>query len=542
MEAHLSEELIRYHKETKHHFHRFARAAGFMDWENQPNPFRFYKGDNPISLPFLDKDPSRGYWDLYVRKNNVPKEFNLNNIAGFLELSLALSAWKSSAGSKWSLRINPSSGNLHPTEAYLILSSESAKEAGIYHYNPYWHALEPRSKISVKLWSLIKDHFDTDGFLIALTSIFWRESWKYGERAFRYCNHDVGHALAGLSFAGNIFGWTVKSLNALSDSDIEIILGLRKTTYPSFEGEHPDLLCFVHGNHIKDVPRSLPYEIVSEFNKLTFSGKPNQLSEKAVNWNLIYKAARLSLKPKTIEQRYAYKHSHFVQTPIPDLTAAEIIRKRRSAIDFDPKGYISKDHFFAMLDKTIPRNLTPPFDVELMEPAINLLIFVHAVVGLDQGLYLFLRQDENILDLKKLMRPDLLWQPIDKGFPLFLLEKKDYRRDAKIVSCDQEIAGSSAFSLGMIADFREILQSPYRYRHLFWESGMIGQVLYLESEAHGFRGTGIGCFFDDEVHGLLGLKNDRYQSIYHFTVGKPLEDPRLSTFPPYHHLKKMNQE
>ena len=32
-------------------------------------------------------------------------------------------------------------------------------------------------------------------FHVGLTSITWREAWKYGERAFRYCQHDVGHAL-----------------------------------------------------------------------------------------------------------------------------------------------------------------------------------------------------------------------------------------------------------------------------------------------------------------------------------------------------------
>jgi len=83
-----------------------------------------------------------------------------------------------------------------------------------------------------------------------------------------------------------------------------------------------------------------------------------------------------------------------------------------------------------------------------------------------------------------------------------------------------------------------VKSSPYRYRHLFWEAGIIGQVLYLGAEAHGLRGTGIGCYFDDDIHQLLGLKNNHYQSLYHFTVGHPLEDKRLTTLPAYHHLKR----
>ena len=65
---------------------------------------------------------------------------------------------------------------------------------------------------------------------------------------------------------------------------------------------------------------------------------------------------------------------------------------------------------------------------------------------------------------------------------------------------------------------------------------MIGQILYLGAEAHGIRGTGIGCFFDDPVHRLLGIGDMRYQSLYHFTAGFPVEDSRLETLPAYHHI------
>ena len=65
---------------------------------------------------------------------------------------------------------------------------------------------------------------------------------------------------------------------------------------------------------------------------------------------------------------------------------------------------------------------------------------------------------------------------------------------------------------------------------------MIGQVLYLEAEAHSVKGTGIGCYFDGLVHQMLGFPDNTYQDLYHFTVGKALEDPRLTTLPPYEHL------
>jgi hypothetical protein len=119
--------------------------------------------------------------------------------------------------------------------------------------------------------------------------------------------------------------------------------------------------------------------------------------------------------------------------------------------------------------------------------------------------------------------------------PLFLLERGDARVLATQVSCRQDIAGDGAFSLGMLAEYRSTLieHGPSFYRRLFWEAGLIGQVLYLEAEAAGVRSTGIGCFFDDPVHQVFGLRDLEFQSFYHFTVGGAVDDPRLTTLPPY---------
>jgi len=85
----------------------------------------------------------------------------------------------------------------------------------------------------------------------------------------------------------------------------------------------------------------------------------------------------------------------------------------------------------------------------------------------------------------------------------------------------------------MLAHVELARAEPWRYRLLFWECGMLGHALYLEAEAAGVRSTGIGCYFDDEMHGLLGIADDRWQSLYHFTVGGPVDDTRLVTLPPY---------
>src|SRR5207253_10562903 len=101
--------------------------------------------------------------------------------------SLALSAWKEFHATRWALRINPSSGNLHPTEGYLLFDgaqldrstatasinppAELDNTAVVCHYAPAEHALELRAKIARADWQALMAGFPADAFLIGLTSI-----------------------------------------------------------------------------------------------------------------------------------------------------------------------------------------------------------------------------------------------------------------------------------------------------------------------------------------------------------------------------------
>jgi nitroreductase len=186
----------------------------------------------------------------------------------------------------------------------------------------------------------------------------------------------------------------------------------------------------------------------------------------------------------------------------------------------------------------LPRPGQFPFGALPWPPLAHLALFVHRVDGLDPGLYLLVRDSQQIEALRQALKDEFRWQQppsCPEGLELYLLAPGDARVLARQLSCQQEIAADGCFSLGMIAEFERPLRQygPWFYRRLFWECGLIGQVLYLEAEAAGLRGTGIGCFFDDAVHQVLGLEGDRYQSLYHFTVGHPLEDSRLATHPAY---------
>jgi hypothetical protein len=226
------------------------------------------------------------------------------------------------------------------------------------------------------------------------------------------------------------------------------------------------------------------------------------------------------------------------------MSSGQIIHQRRSLLACDGKTSISAERFFRMLGRVMPRAELPlperpmPWDAIPWPPVIHFGLFVHRVDGVEPGLYALARDPAKVAKLMSAMHAHFSWEPppgCPAELPLYLLERGDARLLATQVSCRQDIAGDGAFSLGMLAEYRSPLleHGPSFYRRFFWEAGLVGQVLYLEAEAAGVRSTGIGCYFDDPVHQVFGFRDLEFQSMYHFTVGGYVDDPRLTTLPPY---------
>jgi SagB-type dehydrogenase family enzyme len=529
-------DIIAYHERTKHHPERYANGPHGLDWASQPNPFRRFNGAPLLRLPLTGPDDTPPAATLFGAAKVTPRPFTLGAVSLFLELSLGLSARKEIANSSWYLRMNPSSGNLHPTEAYAVLPALEGLPggAGVYHYAPLQHALEQRAR-----WP----HgaiFDGVGFHVGLTSIVWREAWKYGERAFRYCQHDVGHALAALRFAAAALGWRVQLMPEWDDAHLDRLLGLNRTEdFADAERETPELLIKVIVNEA-----AAPAMPPAADTAITWFGRANRLSNSHVEWPVIDEA--IAASERVTASAKQSESGGLVAWPSPSPlacrhSAGQLIRQRRSAVDFDSVTSISRETFLAILDTTLPRASAPPFDAWPFPPRLHLVLFVHRVTGLEPGLYLWLRAPADADALRQAFRANLNWESVTDSAikaPLYRLGQGDLRDFARMLSCQQDIAADGAFSLGMLARFEPVLRErgAAAYRELFWEAGMIGQALYLAAEAAGVRGTGIGCYFDDVLHRALGLAGHGWQSLYHFTIGGPVEDPRLRTVPPYAHL------
>jgi SagB-type dehydrogenase family enzyme len=511
--------LSDYHERSKHRLNRYAPGPGRLDWANQPNPFRRYEGVVRVELPFIADHLETRYGALRRGGIPAPRAFDLDSIGMLFELSLGLSAWKAYGETSWALRCNPSSGNLHPTEGYLVTGGVPGLATGVYHYVSCDHALECRGE-----WDR---PVELRGLLVGLASITWREAWKYGMRAFRYCQHDCGHAIAAVSYAASALGWRSRLLAVPGDAEIAALLGLDRND-GSAETEAPDCLLWI------SVGEPLPVELPPTPSR--WRGKANRLSSDHVEWADIERVHRLTSKPR-LNHEPANQARAVHETSgelVCDLSAAQIFRQRRSAVAFDGATSIGADAFFAMLDATLPRSGSPPWCAWPWAAEVHPAILVHRVDAIDPGLYVLMRNPEALAPLKASLRPDWMWQKVGPPeLPLYLLIPYDLRDSARLICCHQDIAADSCYALGMLSHYEIAASEPWRYRTLYWECGILGQVLYLEAEAAGIRATGIGCFFDDEMHALLGLGNHAWQSLYHFTAGGATDDARLTTLPAY---------
>jgi SagB-type dehydrogenase family enzyme len=537
--------VLAYHERTKHLPGRFARALGYMDWDTQPDPFRRFTGAQVLPLDLIPLAEGPRYESVFSEGRLPAAPLDRVFVSRLLHDSLALSAWKQAAGTRWSLRVNPSSGNLHPTEAYVIAGAVPglADAPAVYHYAPRLHALERRLSLSESTWATLTRSFPDGAVLVGLSSIHWREAWKYGERAFRYCQHDLGHAIAAIAVAAAGLGWRCRLLDGVADDHLAVLLGIH--TQSGVEAEHPDVLLLLlpgpHGlpPHAQQL-FSIPSEVTRELSAAAWSGAPNPLSAGHHLWPAIEEvtaaSARPALPPSPPEPFALDDHSLAVgDAPIG---LRQILHRRRSALDFDGHSGITREALFQILLKTMPGDGKVPFSALPFRPRIDLLLFIHRVQGLVPGLYALVRDPSRSDLLRAALDGNFVWrrpEACPDSLPLVLLEAGDARRVAVQTSCGQELAGNGVLAAAMLAEYRRTLETrgPWYYRRLHWEAGLVGQMLYLEAEASAIGSTGIGCFFDDLTHGTFGIRDDRFVVLYHFALGAPVEDSRIESGPAY---------
>lgn len=532
-------EVVRaYHERTKHQLQQYAKGPETLDWDAQPAPFRRFVGAEAVPLPGLGAaDPElRGALERRLGERNAaaPLALSLAALGALFALSLGITAWKQQGPDRWAVRANPSSGNLHPIEGYLLVAGVGFLQPGVYHYRAEDHSLEQRA-----LWSGTPD--GAPRVCVALTSIIWREAWKYGERAFRYCQLDTGHAMAAVSYAAALFGWRARERLQVGSETLRLVLGLNReqdfarVRRPETEHEEPEVLLELTPE-LGDGSR--PDLNAQELRRLAmgarFFGQASPIDQHPMySWPVVKEVALATRSPDepahAAEPQNAHSPLPLIRSQHAQASVANLILGRRSAQRFDGRFVLAREAFAELLNaaasSAVARN------------SLDLLLFVHRVETLTPGVYLLPRSHgEPARSLIGRLAPRFELRPVagfeaPALFEVSVLAPQELARTARTLHCHQDIAANCCFALGMLADLEQTLHSGLDYRRLLREAGSLGQTLYLHAEALGVRGTGIGCFFDDAVAEEIGLGRSSVRSVYHFSIGKPVDDPRIQTSP-----------
>jgi SagB-type dehydrogenase family enzyme len=359
----------------------------------------------------------------------------------------------------------------------------------LYHYRADRHALELRGRgwwTEQLVRDLVIPWAAESPLIVGLTSIFWREAWKYRDRAYRYCCHDLGHAMTSLLLAACALGLPSGVVAHFSDPRLMHALGVAESdeapmAFLVFPPQGPS-------GRLPAPPLQEP------------GGAPNKLSAEEVPYDLLLGVhhatilpdpagplPRVSSNTRTVDEQPS------LPDPPHDTLLGATVRRRRSALDFDVGTPMERDEVEQLLDfatRDWPADWRGNFGgettpVERGTDFVTLYLYFHRVRDCEPGVY---RWDNSSRRLEQLHRGNVECM-------------------AAYLSLEQSLAGNACFAVSMIADLAEVARvfGNRGYRYVHFEAGAIGQRLYVGAEALGWNATGIGAFYDDDVHRYLGF-------------------------------------
>ena len=516
--------LYRLHEESYHSLSEPAKQPKQEGWHMQLSPYRKFMGSPRVKLP----ETRFGSWPSFkqIFENSFsPTSLDIYSLARLLKLSFGVTSQKNQNGFSYELRANPSSGNLHSIESYIIIinNSENDLKAGMYHYNVADNELEQRCVFRSSL-----NHISSTYLIIGLSYIVERQSWRYGNRGFRYSQLDLGHAMASLAYSSKSLGWESKIFD-VSDLTIENVLGLSRDIDYSSEPhkEIPGALILLNNFGISEEAIITESELNLLFKDSVWYGSAIPIRKQQFSWSHSNKCIQATRRMKSIfkystkKVNTKYRVNSDCKKPFED-----IVRFRRSAKSFRTDRFLDYKELLFLLERVINNRNIFPYTILPLNAFFDLIVFVNRVSGLKSGLYLALFKGTPKKSLQNELSSDFEWKQFDNNsfIDLYLLKAGGLSEDCSFINCFQDIAGDSCFTIMILIEFESLIKlfGATFYRNLLWEAGVCGHTLYLEAKSLELATTGIGAFYDTEINKLLNLKNKDYQVLYSLAVGESL--------------------
>jgi len=483
----------RYHNLTKHSYWSIRTSPHYLDWSNQPSPFKIYPSIEPIKLPTefaftgaraLEAVASPGSQPDKVSGEAIP---TLEQLASLLLYSAGVTKEKKYAGGSFYFRAAACAGALYPTEVYVVCGGIDGLAAGVYHFNPGDFSLRQlRSgdhRGALALATAAESAITKAPVILVYSAISFRSTWKYRDRAYRYHFWDNGMILANALAMAAAHELPAEAVLGFVDSDVNGLIGI------DGRSELPlSLLALGHAEtgspaasqanelaelNFEVIPLSsepVDYPSIREMHNassLSDQGEVGSWRESARGWSACRteSVADVGLAPLSLP----------ANDELSEVSLEAVIERRGSTRRFARKPILFVD-LSIMLDRA-----TRSIPIECLKSGAHLnelYMIVNRVEGLEPGAY-FYRRDERSLEL---------------------LKAGDFSEKASYLVLEQALGGDASVTIFFKVDLESVLSSfgnrGYRVAQL--EAGVIGGKIYLGAYAIKRGATGL-TFFDDEV-------------------------------------------
>jgi SagB-type dehydrogenase family enzyme len=501
-----------YHNATKHSHQSVRTNQHFLDWANQPLPFKIYPQLELIPLPQKLADagvPALKATAQVARPDDaVP---NLESLSQLLYFSAGITRRRTWGGGEIYFRAAACTGALYEIELYLACATLPDVEAGLYHYAADQFGLRKlrtgdfrRALVEATAHEPSIAHAPV---IVICTGTYWRNAWKYQARSYRHLGWDNGTILANLLAISTSLQFPVKIICGFVDAAINQLLDV--------DSEREVALSLIPIGQGTDSPSPPPQDI----SPLGLETVP--LSTREVDYPVIraMHAASSLLSPEDV---VSWRRGALVAGPkepagelialepladkeIPHDSTEQVILRRGSTRRFarEPITFIQLSTILDRSTRGVPADFLDPFGAQLND----LYLIVNAVDGLASGSYFFDRQRQG----------------------LQLLKQGNFRREAGDLGLEQELPADASVAIFFLADLAAIFErfGNRGYRTVQLEAGIIGGMLYLAAYALHLGASGL-TFYDDAVVSFFSPHAEGKSAVFLVALGKSARQTRIA--------------
>lgn len=492
--------LREYHERTKHSFESVRRQPHYLDWDIMPRPFKVYPELEAIPLPrdvTTSTRPALAAIAHAGTETGGGPPLDLAQLAHLLYFSAGIVRHRKYPGGEIFFRAAACTGALYHIDLYLVCGPLPDLEAGVYHFGAHDFALR-RLRAGDHRAAVVAATGDEPAtanapVIVASTTTFWRNAWKYRTRAYRHAYWDDGTLLANLLAvaaavqlpATIVLGFDDQQMNDLFalDTEREVTVSLVAIGRGGAPSPPAPTIAPLALTTLPPSAREVQYRDIGRAHAAS-----SLASAEIAAWRGLIEPPRRTPPGPLIPLAPGETVAEPVET---------VILRRGSSRQFarEPISFAALSTILRTATRGIPADFVAPGHA-----LADLYVIVLAVDGLEPGTYVFDREHE----------------------ALALLRAGEFRREAGHLGLDQDLPGDAAVDIFWLTDleasFARFGDRGYRAAQL--EAAIEGGKTYLATYALGLGATGL-TFYDDEVTDFFAPHAAGKSVMFLMACGKP---------------------